>query len=153
MGFPGSSIGKESACNARDPAWIPGSGRSPGGGISYPLQYSWASSVTQLVKNSPALRETWVWSLDWEGPLEKGMATDSSILAWKIYGLFSLWGREESDTAEQISLSFFLSLVRTLEASRNLWWVPELVQLLWERIWQYLLMDTICTVYDFKVYA
>ena len=48
------------------------------------------------------------------------MATDSSILAWKIYGLCSPWGREESDTAEQLSLSFFLSLVRTLEASRNL---------------------------------
>ena len=60
VGFPGRSVGKESACNAGDPGWIPGSGRSPGGGISYPLGYSWASLVAQLVKNSPALRETWV---------------------------------------------------------------------------------------------
>ena len=60
VGFPGSSVGKESACNAGDPGWIPGSGRSTGEGIGYPLQYSWASLVAQLVKNSPALRETWV---------------------------------------------------------------------------------------------
>ena len=60
MGFPGISVGKESAYNAGDPGWIPGSGRSPGGGISYPLQYSWASLVRQLAKNSHALWETWV---------------------------------------------------------------------------------------------
>ena len=49
--FPDSSVGKESACNAGDPGSIPGSGRSPGEGIGYPLQYSWASLVAQLVKN------------------------------------------------------------------------------------------------------
>ena len=54
MGFPGSSAGKESACNARDPGLIPGLGRSTGEGIGYPLQYSWASLVAQLVKNPPA---------------------------------------------------------------------------------------------------
>ena len=54
-GFPGSSAGKESACNARDPGSIPGSGRFPGEGIGYPLQYSWASPVAQMVKNSPAM--------------------------------------------------------------------------------------------------
>ena len=54
MGFPDSSAGKELACNARDPSLIPGSGRSPGEGIGYPLQYSWASLVAQLVKNLPA---------------------------------------------------------------------------------------------------
>ena len=54
-----SSVGKESACNAGDPSLIPGSGRSPGEGIGYPLQYSWASLVAQLVKN-PAMWETWV---------------------------------------------------------------------------------------------
>ena len=59
-GFPGSSAGKESACNAGDPGSIPGSGRSPGERIGYPLQYSWASLVAQLVKNLPAMRETWV---------------------------------------------------------------------------------------------
>ena len=60
-----------------------GSGRFPGEGIGYALQYS-ASLVTQMVKNLPVIRETWVWSLGWEDPLEKEMATDSSILAWRI---------------------------------------------------------------------
>ena len=83
-GFPDSSVGKESACNAGDPSLIPGLGRSSGEGIGYPLQYSWASSVAQLVKNPPATWETWVQSQDWEDPLEKGKATRSSILAWRI---------------------------------------------------------------------
>ena len=60
MGFPGSSAGKESACNARDPGLIPGSGRSSGEGIGYPLQYSWVSLVAQMIKNLPAMWETWV---------------------------------------------------------------------------------------------
>ena len=60
MGFPHSSAGKESTCNAGDPGSIPGLGRSPGDGIGYPLQYSWAPLVAQLVKNPPAMRETWV---------------------------------------------------------------------------------------------
>ena len=63
---------------------ISGTGRSAGDGIGYPLQYSWASLVTQTVKNPPAMREIWVQSLGWEDPLEKGMATHSSILAWRI---------------------------------------------------------------------
>ena len=84
-GFPpDSSAGKESACNAGDPSSIPGSERSSGEGISYPLQYSWASLVAQLVKNLLATRETWVRSLAWEDPLEKGTAIHSSILAWGI---------------------------------------------------------------------
>ena len=83
-GFPHSSVGKESACNAGDPGSIPGSGRSPRDGLGYPLQYSWASFVAQLVKNSPAMRDTWVRSLGWEDPLEKGKATHSSVLAWRI---------------------------------------------------------------------
>ena len=78
-GFPGSSVGKESTCNAGDP----GSGRSTGEGIGYPVQYSWASLVAQIVKNPPAMRETWVRSLGWEDPLKKGTATHSSILAWR----------------------------------------------------------------------
>ena len=78
-----SSAGEQSACNAGDPASIPGLGRSAEG-ISYPLQYSWASLVAQLVKNPPAMRETWIQSLGWEDPLEKGMATHSSILASRI---------------------------------------------------------------------
>ena len=84
LGFSGSSTGKESACNAGDPSSILGSGRSPGEGRGYPLQYSWASLVAQTVKNPPAMRETQVQSLSWEDPLEKGMATHSSILAWRI---------------------------------------------------------------------
>ena len=82
--FPHSSVGKESACNAGDLSLIPGSGRSPGEGRGYPLQYSWASLVAQLVKNPPAMRETWVRSLGWEDPLEKGKATQSCILVWRI---------------------------------------------------------------------
>ena len=84
MGFPDSSIGKESACNAGDPGSIPGSGRCTGEGIGYPLQCSWASLVAQLVKNPPAIQENWVGSRGWEDPPEKGKATHSSILAWRI---------------------------------------------------------------------
>ena len=84
MGFPGSSAGKESACNAGDTGSIPGSGMYPGEGIGYPLQYSWASLMAQIIKNLPALWETWVLSLGWKDPLEEGMATHSSILAWRI---------------------------------------------------------------------
>jgi len=62
----------------------PGLGRSTGEGIGYPLQYSWASLVAQLGKNLPAIQETWVLSLDCEDTLEKGKATHSSILAWRI---------------------------------------------------------------------
>ena len=84
LGFPDSSVGKESAISAGDPGSILGSGRPTGEGIGYPLQYSWASLVAQLVKNPPAIQETPVRSLGWEDPLEKGKATHSSILAWRI---------------------------------------------------------------------
>ena len=60
MGFPDSSVGKESTCNSGDPGLIPGSGRSIAEGIGYPLEYSWASLVAQLVRKLPAMRETWV---------------------------------------------------------------------------------------------
>ena len=63
---------------------IPGSGISAGEGIGYPLQYSWASLVAQLVKNLLAVQENWIQSLGWEDPLGKGMVTHSSILAWRI---------------------------------------------------------------------
>ena len=65
---------------------IPELGRSAGEGIGYLLQYSWASLVAQLVENLPAIWETWIRSLGWEDPLEKGKATHSSILAWRIPG-------------------------------------------------------------------
>ena len=79
-----NSAGKESACNAGDPDLIPGLGRSAGEGIGYPIQYFQASLVAQLVKNPPAVWETWVQPLGWEDPLEKRKATYSSILAWRI---------------------------------------------------------------------
>ena len=74
-GFPSSSAGKESTCNAGDP------GSLGWEGIGYPFQYSWASLVAQMVKNLPAMWETWVRSLDWQDPLEEGMETHSCILA------------------------------------------------------------------------
>ena len=78
---------------------IPGSGRSPGEGIDYPLQYSWASLVAQTVKNLPAMLETWVQSLGLEDPLEKGKATQASILENSI-GCISPGGHKESETTE-----------------------------------------------------
>ena len=83
-GFPDSSVDKEFACNAGDPSSIPGLGRSPREGIGYLLQDSWAFLVVQLVKNPSAMQETWVQSLGWEDPQEKGKATHSIILAWRI---------------------------------------------------------------------
>ena len=79
-----SSVGKESACNAGNPGSIPGLGRSVGEEIGWPLQYSWASLVAQLVKNLLAVQETWVRSLGWEDPPEKGKVTHSGILVWRI---------------------------------------------------------------------
>ena len=72
LGFPGGSAGEESACDAGDLGSSPGLGRSPGEGIGYPLQDSWASLVAQLMKNLPVMQETWVRALGWEDPLEKG---------------------------------------------------------------------------------
>ena len=79
-------MGKESACNTGNPGSIPGLGRSAGNGIGYPLQYSWASLVAQMVKNLPVMQEIVVRSLSWEDSLEKGKATHSSILAWRTPG-------------------------------------------------------------------
>ena len=79
MGLHDSSVGKESYLGS-----ILGSGRSPGEGIGYPLQYSWASLVAQLVKNPPAMQETLLQFLGREVPLEEGMATHSSVVAQRI---------------------------------------------------------------------
>ena len=94
---------KKSTCNAGDPGSIPGLGRSPGEGIGYPLQYSRASLVIQMVKNLTAIWETWVQSLGWENPLKNGKASHSSILAWRIPsteepGRLHSMGSKESDT-------------------------------------------------------
>ena len=80
VGFLDSIVGKISTCNAGDLSSIPGLGRSAGEGIGYPLQFSWASLVAQLVKNLPAMQETPVQFQGWVGPLKKGKATHSSIL-------------------------------------------------------------------------
>ena len=116
-GFPDSSIGKESASTAGDNSGsIPGLGRSPGEGVGYPLQYFGASLVAQRVKRLPAMQETWVRSLGWEDPLEKEMATQSSMLAWKIPWtkepgrLYSPWGRKESDTTERLTLMLIICI-------------------------------------------
>ena len=100
LGFPDSSIGKESACNAGDPGSIPGLGRSTGEGIGYPFQYSWASLVAQLVKNLPAMQETWVGKIPWKRerlPI---------LVFWpgEFHELYSPLVRKESDTT---SLSLF----------------------------------------------
>ena len=92
-------------------AWrIPGTGK-PGGlpsMRSHRVGHDWsdlaAAVVAQLVKNPPAMRETWLWSLGWEDPLEKGKATHSSILAWRI-SWTTPWGRKDSDTTEQLSVT------------------------------------------------
>ena len=110
LGFPGSSAGRELACNAGDPRSIPGLGRSPGEGIGYPLQYSWASLVAQMVKNPPA-----VWDLGsilgWEDPLEKGTAIHSSILAWRIpVDRGAWWAKAHGVTKSWTWLSNFHSL-------------------------------------------
>ena len=81
---PDSSVGKESSCNVGDLGSIPGLGRSPGKAKGFPLQFSWVSLEAQLVKNLPAMWETWVSSLGWKESLEKGKTTHLSFLAWKI---------------------------------------------------------------------
>ena len=72
------------AYNAGDPGSIPGSERYLGERLGYPLQYSWDSLVTPLVKNLPAMWETWVRSLDWKVPWRREKLPASSVLAWRI---------------------------------------------------------------------
>ena len=99
MASASSSAGKQSTCSAGDPGLIPGLGRSPGKGIGYLIQYSWASLVAQLVKNPPTMQETWVLSL------EKGKAPTPVFWPGESHGLYSLWDRKESDTTEPLSLT------------------------------------------------
>ena len=84
---------------------IPGSGRSPGEGIGYPLQYSWASLVAQIVKNLLAMRETWVQSLGWEDPLEEEMATHSCSCLEDFIGRGAWWATVYGVTKSQTRLS------------------------------------------------
>ena len=109
LGFPDSSVAKESSCNAGDPGLIPGAGRSPGEvGIGYPLPYSWASLVAQTVKNLSAMQETWIQSLGQEDPWRRAWQPTPVFLSGKFHGQRSLvgyssWGGKESDKTEQLS--------------------------------------------------
>ena len=94
MIFRDSSAGKQSACNAGDPCLIPGSGRSPGEGIGYPLQFSWASLVAQLIKNLPATGGTWVWSLGWEDPWRRERLSTPVFWPAEFHGLYRPWGSQ-----------------------------------------------------------
>ena len=107
IGFPDSSVGKESSCNAGDPDLIPGSGRSSGEGMGYPLQYSWASLVAQLVKNLPAMWETLVRSLGLGRSPGEGKGYPLQYSGLEILGLYSPWGGKESDTTECLSHRLF----------------------------------------------
>ena len=96
-GFPDSSVGKESACNAGDPGLIPGLGRSAGEGIDCPLQYSWASLVAQLVKNLPAMWETWVQHLGWKIPWRRERLPTPVSWPEEFHGLYRGSQRFEHD--------------------------------------------------------
>ena len=110
--FPNSSVGKESTCNAGDPVWIPGSGRSPGEGIVYSLQYSWASLVDQPVKNPPAMWETWFDPWVGKIPWRKERLPTPVFCPGEFHGLNSPWGHKESDKTKWLSLYYsFLSLL------------------------------------------
>ena len=108
VAFPGNSAGKESSCNAGDPSSISGLGRSTGEEIGYPLQYFWASLLAQMVKNLPAMGETWVRPLGREDPLEKGKSTHSVFWPGEFHGQRSLeatvHGVAELDMTERLSL-------------------------------------------------
>ena len=98
--IPDSSVGKEPACNAGDPGSIPGLGRSAEEWIGYPLQYSWASLVAQLVKNLPAMQETWIGSLGWEDPWRRERLLIPVFWPGEFHGLYSPWGCKELDMIE-----------------------------------------------------
>ena len=89
MGFPHSSVGKESSCNTGDPGSIPGLGRSPGEGTGYPLQYPWPSLVAQLVKNLPAVWKTWVQSLGWKRSCGEGKFLPGEFCT--VHGIAKSW--------------------------------------------------------------
>ena len=98
MGFPDSSVGKESVCSEGDPGSV-GSGRSPGEGLALPAPVFLGFLVAQLVKNPPAMRETWIRSLGWEDP-QKGKANTPVFWPGEFHGLYSPWGCKKLDTTE-----------------------------------------------------
>ena len=111
LGFPGSSVGKESACSAGDPGSIPGSGRSSGEEIGYPLQYSWASLVAQLVKNPAAMQikpgfNPWVGEIPWR------RAWQPTPVFWpgESHGLYTLWRRRVGHDWVTFTFTFIISI-------------------------------------------
>ena len=104
MIFP---VGEKSACSPGGTGSIPGSGGSPGEGIGYPLQYSWASLVAQLVKNPPAMQETWVQSLGWKITWRRETLPTPVFWPKGLHGLSSLWSHKDSDVTERLSVSTF----------------------------------------------
>ena len=131
MGFPDSSVGNESACNARDPGSIPGLGRSAGEGIGYPFQYCWASLVAQLVKNLPATWETWVWSLGRKIPWRREMILTTVFWPGEFHGLNSPRGLKESDTSKQLSLLLLL-YIANMGSYFKVWWkIIEQIAIHW----------------------
>ena len=110
-GFPHSSVGKESTCNAGDPGLIPGSGRFAGEGIGYPLQYSWASLVAQLVKSSPQCGrpgfDPWVGKIPWR----REWLPTPVFWPGEFHGLYSPWGLKESDMTAQPSRHYVFVLL------------------------------------------
>ena len=115
-GFPDSSVGKGSACNAVDPGSIPGLGRSPGEGIGYLLQYSWASLVVQLVICLQCWRpgfNLWVGKIPWR----KEWLPTPVFWPGEFHKLYSSWGRKESDTTERLAL---LSNTNNISAATEL---------------------------------
>ena len=110
-GVAGSSVGKESICNAGDPGLIPGLGRSTGEGVGYLLQHSWASLVVQLVNNPPAVWKTWVQSLGGRvGGLERYLGEGDGY-PLQYSGLENSESSKELDTTEQLSLSVCLAVL------------------------------------------
>ena len=106
MGFLNGSIGKESACSARDTSSLPGWERSAGGGKGYPLLYSGAPLVAQLVNNPSGVQETWVPSPGWEDPLEKGKAPTSVFRPGELRGLYESMGSQRVRQTERLPHHF-----------------------------------------------
>ena len=124
MGFPGSSAGKESTCHAGDTSLTPGSGRSTGERIDYPLQYPWAFLVAHVVKNPPAMWATgfdpWIgkipWRKEWLPTLVSGLGEFHGQRSLEGYGP---WGCKESDTTKRLSKNTILLEKKNKEPLRH----------------------------------
>ena len=123
-GFPDSSVGKESACNTSD---LPGLGRSAREGIGYPLQYSWASLVAQLVKNLPAVWETWFDPWIEKIPWRRERLPTPVFWPGEFHGLYSPWSLKESDRTERLSLLLSVSGASSVAASGWKFWKVLLI--------------------------